>query len=219
MIDSARLGPPIGILGGTFDPLHVGHVRLAIEAYEVLGLSAVRLVPLFRPNHRQPPIAAPGLRLEMLQRTLDGTRLVADDRELVRGGVSYTIDTLESLRGEFPRNPLCLLLGEDAFHGLCAWHRWAELLEFCHVVVVTRSLTPINLEPRLQQFVEQARTTDADILRRELGRRIYFQSIPLLPISSTDIRARIAGGRDISYLVPANTQRLIEQHQLYKSPA
>lgn len=215
--DNPPTEAPIGILGGTFDPVHVGHIRLAIEAYEILQLSAVRMIPLHRPNHRAAPIVNPARRFEMLCAAVDGARLIADDRELRRGGISYTIDTLESLRGDFPQQPLCLLVGADAFHGLCEWHRWEELLGCCHLVVVTRPDSARALEPRLERLVATAATADPDILNSERCGRIYFQPIPLLPISSTDIRARIAGGRDISFLVAPAVQRLIEQHELYKS--
>lgn len=216
MIDKSSDDRPIGILGGTFDPVHVGHIRLAIEAFEVLHLSAVRIIPLNQPNHRAPPVAAAEHRFEMLQASVDGERLVADDRELRRGGVSYTIDTLQSLCAEFPQAPLYLLLGADAFQGLCGWHRWRELLEYCHLVVVARPATGADLDPRLRHLVDTVATSDLDSLRDQRCGRIYFQPIPLLPISSTDIRARIAGGRDISYLAPAAARRLIAQHQLYK---
>ena len=210
--------PPIGILGGTFDPVHIGHIRLAIEAYEILDLLAVRIIPLNQPNHRAPPIVTAERRFAMLRDAIDGKRLVADDRELRRGGVSYMIDTLESLRADFSRSPLYLLLGADAFHSLCDWHRWQELLDYCHLVVVARPETGAHLDRRLQTLVDTVGTEDAGILRTERCGRIYFQPIPLLPISSTDIRARIASGRDISYLVAPSVQRQIEQHQLYESP-
>ncbi len=217
MSNSVADWPPIGILGGTFDPVHIGHLRLAIEASEILHLSMVRMVPLHQPNHRAAPVASGGRRFEMLSAAIDGSLLVADDRELQRGGISFTFDTLESLRADFARHPLCLLVGADAFYGLCEWHRWRELLTYGHLVVVARPDTGAELDPRLQQLVDTVAIADPDILRHELHGRIYFQPIPPLPISSTDIRARVASGRDIRYLVPPPVQRLIDQYQLYKS--
>ncbi len=217
MIASVSRPAPVGVFGGTFDPVHVGHLRLALEAYEVLNLSAVRIMQLNKPNHRGAPVVNAAMRFEMIRSTIDDNRLIADDRELQRGGISYTIESLEGLRAEFSEHPLCLIIGADAFHGLCGWHRWQELLQFCHLVIVARPDSDKALEPRLQQLLDSVGITDSDILRNELCGRIYFQPIPLLPISSTDIRERIANGRDISYLVPPSVQRLIEQHQLYQS--
>ena len=212
------LESPIGILGGTFDLVHIGHLRLALEAYERLNLDSVRLIPLNNPNHRAPPIVSSRFRLEMLTTSVDGQRLIADDRELRRSGTSYTIETLESLRLDFANTPLCLLMGADAFQGLCAWHRWDELLNNCHLIVVTRPNSETTLEPRLEELVEHITVTDPRRLANELCGRVYFLPIPLLPISSTDIRARIEGHRDISYLVPTGVQTIIQQHQFYQSP-
>ncbi len=217
MIAGVSLPAPIGVFGGTFDPVHIGHLRLALEAYEILNLSAVRIMPLNKPNHREAPIVNAAMRFEMIRSVVDDDRLIADDRELRRGGISYTIESLEGLHAEFPDYPLCLLIGADAFHGLCGWHRWQELLQYCHLVIVARPDSDKALDPRLQRLLDSVGVTDPDILRNEPCGRIYFQPIPLLPISSTDIRERIANGRDISYLVPPSVQRLIEQHQLYKS--
>ncbi len=206
----------IGILGGTFDPVHIGHIRLAIEATELLNFRAVHFVPLNVPNHRAPPLVDGAARFEMLAGALDGERLIADDRELVRGGTSYSIDTLISMRDEFPARPLCLLLGADAFHGLCTWHRWDELLDIGHLVVVDRPITATPLDPRLEMLIDARGTADAADLHSAPSGRIFFQPIPLLPISSTDIRARIAAGRDIRFLVPPSAERMIVAQQLYR---
>ena len=207
----------IGILGGTFDPVHIGHIRLAIEATELLDFQAVRFVPLNVPNHRAPPLVAGALRFEMLAGALDGERLIADDRELVRGGTSFSFDTLTSLRAEFPTAPLCLLLGADAFHGLCSWHRWYELLDVGHLVVVDRPIAATPLDPRLEMLIDARGTADPADLHTATCGRIFFQPIPLLPVSSTDIRARIAAGRNIGFLVPPSAERMIEAQQLYRT--
>jgi nicotinate-nucleotide adenylyltransferase len=207
----------IGILGGTFDPVHIGHIRLAIEAAELLNFHAVRFVPLNVPNHRAPPLVDGAVRFEMLAGALDGERLIADDRELVRGGTSYSFDTLTSLRAEFPAAPLCLLLGADAFHGLCSWHRWDELLDVGHLVVVDRPIAATPLDPRLEMLIDARGTADVADLNTAICGRIFFQPIPLLPISSTDIRARIAAGRDIRFLVPPSAERMVVAQQLYRT--
>ncbi|HCU90062.1 MAG TPA: nicotinic acid mononucleotide adenylyltransferase [Gammaproteobacteria bacterium] len=217
MDSSVQTTAPIGILGGSFDPVHVGHLRLALELYELLNLSAVRMLPLNIPNHRERAGASANMRLAMLNLVVDGERLIADDREIRRGGVSYTIDSLESLRTEFSEQPLCLILGADSFQGLCGWHRWEELLGFSHIVVATRPGSDSIRDPRLHRLVESAQVTEPETLHDELSGRIYFQPIPLLPISSTDIRRRVANGRDISYFVASMVAQLIKQQQLYLS--
>jgi len=207
----------IGVLGGTFDPVHIGHIRLAIEARELLRLATVRFVPLNQPNHRGPPLVDGATRFDMLAGALDDQHLIADDRELTRGGTSYSIDTLISLREELVDTPLCLLLGADAFHGLCTWHRWNELLDFAHLIVVDRPIARTPLDPRIEALIDATGSTDPDVLNTAPCGSIYFQPIPLLPISSTDIRARIVAGRDISYLVPGSVAGMIEAQQLYRT--
>ncbi|MGH8120697.1 MAG: nicotinate (nicotinamide) nucleotide adenylyltransferase, partial [Gammaproteobacteria bacterium] len=130
---------PIGILGGTFDPVHHGHLRLAIECCERLALAEVRLVPLRVPPHRKPPRASPEHRLAMLKLAAENkNNLIVDDSELRRKTISYTIDTVSTLRKSSGRTPLCLLLGTDAFNMLHTWHRWQALLDYVHVVIAER---------------------------------------------------------------------------------
>jgi nicotinate-nucleotide adenylyltransferase len=126
----------IGIFGGTFDPIHYGHLRTALELKGLLALDKVHIVPCANPPHRTAPMSDGSLRLRMVAAAVAGEPgFVADDRELERAGVSYTIDTLASFRAELPGRSLCLLLGMDAFLGLPQWHRWGELIELAHIVV------------------------------------------------------------------------------------
>jgi nicotinate-nucleotide adenylyltransferase len=134
--------PAIGLLGGTFNPIHNGHLRLALEIYERLSLTEVRLIPSAQPPHRTIPSVSSELRLEMVQAAIAGvTGLTADDRELQRDGPSYMIDTLISLRAEYPDNPLCLILGSDAFMNLNSWHQSAQIINLAHIIVVRRPNT------------------------------------------------------------------------------
>jgi len=117
----------IGVFGGTFDPVHYGHLRVAWECMELAGLERVHMIPAATPPHRRPPEADGATRAALLRAALAGqSRLVLDERELRRGGVSYMVDTLGELRAELPRTPLCLIVGTDAFLGLESWHRWAR---------------------------------------------------------------------------------------------
>ena len=126
----------IGILGGTFDPIHYGHLRTAFELWQELRLAEVRLLPAGTPPHRDQLYAAADVRLRMVRAAVAGQPyFVVDDREVRRTGPSYSVDTLTELRREYPERSLCLLLGMDAFLGLPQWHRWRELLTLAHVVV------------------------------------------------------------------------------------
>jgi len=129
---------PIGILGGTFNPIHHGHLRLALELYERLDLAKVLLIPSAYPPHRAQPSVSSQCRLEMVQAAIKGVKgLSVDDRELRRQRPSYTVDTLKSLREDYPYHSLCLILGMDAFLGLPSWHKWEQLITLAHFIVVT----------------------------------------------------------------------------------
>ena len=129
----------IGILGGTFDPIHLGHLRMAIELYDVLDLAKVHIIPCFQPVHRKQPVASPEQRLAMVKCAVqDEPALFADDREIRRKNPSYMIDTLLELRAEMPGTPLALMVGIDAFLGFTSWHRWREILEQAHIIVAHR---------------------------------------------------------------------------------
>jgi len=130
---------PIGLLGGTFDPIHFGHLRLAQELADALGLARVRFIPTGIPPHRDSPEVSGAHRLQMVRIAIAGNLLFeADDREIRREGVNYTYDTLTELRDELGERPLCLLMGADAFAALTTWHRWQELFDLAHVVIAHR---------------------------------------------------------------------------------
>src|SRR5204863_186003 len=132
-------GGPIGIFGGTFDPIHYGHLRTAFELWQTLKLAEVRFMPSGNPPHRVRTLADAALRVQMVRVAVaDQPAFIVDDREVRRAGASYTFDTLTELRRENPERSLCLLLGMDAFLGLPSWHRWRELFELAHVVVAHR---------------------------------------------------------------------------------
>ena len=135
----------IGIFGGTFDPVHYGHLRSALEVKDIFGLSEVRLIPCAQPPHREQPAATALMRLHMLELAIENQPgLIIDTRELNRQGVSYMVDTLKSLRQEFPNEPLLLFIGSDAFNHLKTWHQWQHLFDTAHIVVMTRPGFEIN---------------------------------------------------------------------------
>lgn len=207
---------PIGLLGGTFDPVHNGHLRVAIEAVEALELAAVHLLPLFQPGHRSIPTAAADDRIAMLEAAVRPPLLV-DLVEIERGGITYTVDTLETLRNRFPSRPLCLLLGLDSFLTLPSWHRPQALLELAHIVVAARPDVSSGGEPGLDELVANAQSERVSDLHEHKAGRLYFLDIPLLPIASSDLRARCRAGRSIRHLVPDAVDDYIGRQGLYQT--
>jgi nicotinate-nucleotide adenylyltransferase len=197
------LSGAIGIFGGTFAPIHNGHLRLALELRERLQLARVHVVPGANPPHRAAPAVSPQRRLEWTRLACDGEPcLVVDDREIRRNGPSYTFDTLKELRQESGSAPLVLLLGDDAANSLHTWHRWRELFELANLVFVERPYEPAAPAPELAAFLRGRRVTVADdLLARPAGSWLSV-SIPPLAISSTRIRRLLAAGRSIRGLVP-----------------
>jgi nicotinate-nucleotide adenylyltransferase len=205
------LDAPLGVLGGTFDPVHHGHLRLALEVREALGLAQVRLMPSAQTNLRSGALASAAQRLAMLEAAL-APGLAVDDREIARGGVSYTVDSLADLRAELGERPLCFIVGVDAWNALPRWHRWRELLDCAHLVVASRPGADLLRHAPL----EAAWTSRVSDLHARPAGRVFACAIPLLPISATDVRARVAAGRSVAGLVPPAVIALIERDRLYR---
>ncbi len=205
---------PLAIFGGTFDPVHLGHLSVAWEAAELLD-AEVRLLPASVPPHRPAPIASAEQRVAMLRAALQGqSRLTLDIRELQRSGPSYTIDTLIELRAEQGERPLVLLIGADAFAGLPSWHRWRELFDVAHIGVLSRPGMDAVLPDELQQMIAGRRVDDATALRHTAAGKLIELTVTPLEISATRIRELLAAGRDPRYLLPAG---LFDDPQLLAS--
>lgn len=210
---------PIGIYGGTFDPIHFGHLRPNLELCELLGLDHVRFIPAFLPPHKEMPQTQVKHRLEMLAQAIkEEKRFVLDDREIQRGGASYTIDTLKSLRLEFPENPLCLLMGMDAFIGIDRWHRWQELLDYAHIVVSHRPESLLNARdwPKTISHFYHTHQSDRNDIRHSLCGKIRLEAVTQLSISATDIRSRLKNEQSIRFLMPESVSNLIKYYNLYR---
>ncbi|MEO6974999.1 MAG: nicotinate-nucleotide adenylyltransferase [Gallionella sp.] len=212
----------IGILGGTFDPIHYGHLRLAEEMLELANLSQIRFVPAGTPPHRDEPQVSAQHRSAMVQLAIaDQPAFVLDAREVERSGKCYTVDTLRELRGELGLDqPLCLLMGGDAFLQLHSWHEWERLFELAHIVVGYRPGFTLEerihtATPELQSHYQQ-RLCAARVLSQQPAGGIAELAIPKLEISATLIRNRVAENRSIRYLLPNTVAGYIHQHQLYK---
>ncbi|MBM2830675.1 MAG: nicotinic acid mononucleotide adenylyltransferase, partial [Gammaproteobacteria bacterium] len=171
---------PIGILGGTFDPVHHGHLRLAMECYERLDLAEVRLMPLHTPPHRHLPHASPGQRLAMLEIAIEGIPgLIIDDCELNKNDVTYTIDTLSATRDWVGNRPVCLLLGLDAFNTLHTWRRWKSLLDYSHIVIADRpDNTGKQNIPELNALLNTHSVSDIESLHKTPAGKIHKLIVP-----------------------------------------
>lgn len=215
---SAQSAAPrrIGLLGGTFNPVHVGHLRAALEVAEFMALDELRLVPSARPPHREAPQATAEQRLAMVRLAVAGEpRLAVDDRELRRDRPSFTVDTLESLRGELATDDqLFLLLGWDAFCALPSWHRWQDLLQHCHMLVLQRPDADSEAPEALRDLVAARSVHDPLSLEGPSGQLSFIWQTPLA-VSATQIRQLLADGRSARYLVPDAVLTYIQTQGLY----
>jgi nicotinate-nucleotide adenylyltransferase len=209
---------PIGLLGGTFDPVHFGHLRLTLEIVQRLDLQELRLVPLHVPPHRESPHATAEQRYAMLQIAIaDVDCLHVDKRELHREGVSYTIDTIKSLRIEIGNTPLCLLLGMDAFKSIDTWHQWEELLTFAHIIIADRPGTALpNDAMAIQELIDEHSVDDYLLLHQTRAGKILHIPIPMLDISSTHIRQQISKRNNVRFLLPDAVIDYIHANHLYQ---
>ena len=212
---------PIGILGGTFDPIHYGHLRLAEEMLELGGLQHIRFIPAGNPPHRESPQVAATHRSAMVKLAIaDNPGFILDEREVRRTAKSFTVHTVRELRAELGETqPLCLLMGGDAFLQLHTWHEWEQLLDLAHIVVGYRPGYTLDerlhsAPPVLRKHYQQ-RLCNVDSLSQRPAGGIAELAIPKLEISATLIRNRVAENRTIRYLLPATVANYIHQHHLY----
>ena len=218
----------VGLLGGTFDPIHFGHLRLAQELADALGLHEVRFVPAANPPHREQPTASAVHRAAMVRLAIAGNPVFAIDeceleRYILSGEPSYTIDTVLALRRQFEDDDevaaFCLLMGGDALMGLATWRRWEELLELCHIVVAHRPHAvpqPEQMPAALQaQWHERVTDLPQDLLQSR-GGRILVQRITPLDISASAIRDSLQHNASPRYLLPDDVINYIEAYRLYR---
>jgi nicotinate-nucleotide adenylyltransferase len=206
----------IGVFGGTFDPVHFGHLRAALEVQQRLDLDEVRFVPLRWPPHRAAPVLGAAERHALLRAALlDAPRFRLDDRELRRAGPSYTLDTLRTLRAELGHGPLCLLLGSDAFNGFAHWRQPREILELAHLVVMRRPDAAPLTDPCASTLLAERGTDDPRRLRADSGGWILNLEITPLAISATAIRALLERGLSPRYLLPEAVLAMIQARGWY----
>ena len=200
----------MGILGGTFDPIHYGHLKPAAEVMHRLGLEQVRFIPNRLPPHREQPWLAVDDRRALVQLAIaEYPGFILDDRELQRDGPSYMVDTLGALKQDFPEHTLCLMLGSDAYAHFTHWHRWQAILDLCHLIVMTRPAAELA-ETADQQRLEPRTSTDARVLAESQCGQILIQSVSPVDVSATMIRHRLGQGQTIAGLVPESIREQLE---------
>lgn len=219
MATSAPEAVAVGVFGGTFDPIHIGHLRLAEEMAEAIGLAQVRFIPAGRPPHRGALRTDACHRLEMTRRAVAGNPCFrVDDREIQRDAPSYTVDTLTALRCELGDDrPLWLLLGADAFLGLPGWHDWQRLFALAHIAVAERPGAPVLQSDALPEALraEVSARRVADGAAAGPAGSVLLRCMTPLAISATAIREALAQGRSARYLLPDSVLDYIGENQLY----
>jgi nicotinate-nucleotide adenylyltransferase len=214
--------PLIGIFGGTFDPVHYGHLRVAEEIVEMTGLREMRFIPAARPRLRRAPMASLKHRVAMVRLAIQGnSRFVLDEREVQRGGISYSVESLRELKQELGnRVILCFITGADAFMKLAEWHSWRELFGLCHFIIAARpghTLATYRdaLPQELKEECASRWVSDGDSLKQAPSGSIFIAPTTLLDISATVIRVRVAARKSIRYLTPDAALDYIAANYLY----
>lgn len=207
----------IGLFGGTFNPVHHGHLRLALDLVETLALAEMRLLPCHLPAHRQEPAVSAARRAEMVRLAIAGEpALRLDTLELEREGPSYTVDTLQIVRRQVgAKVPLLWVLGADAYAGLERWKDWQQLLDYAHLVVVARPGWTLPQTGKLAAFAQRHALRLEEFKAQPAGGIMQLES-RLLDISATQIRTKVAQGRSIRYLLPEPVHQYIAEHHLYR---
>ena len=214
--DTMTTAPCIGMFGGTFDPIHFGHLRTALELQTRLSLANVRFIPCNEPPAAKAPLLQARDRFNMVVAAIESeAAFIPDRREIDRGGVSYSVDTLASLRSEFPTTPIAMILGMDAFLSLTSWYRWDEILDLGHVVVAHRPGWQAPTDGSLASLINKHAAPQAGDLHRRLSGYVHVEAVTQLEISSTDLRRSISLGIDPKYLVPPSVRALILATECY----
>lgn len=217
--NQTNTSPLQALFGGTFDPIHYGHLRPVEALAKEVGLQQVTLLPNHVPPHRPQPEADSQQRLAMVKLAIaDNPLFTVDDRELQRTAPSYTIDTLEMIRKEYgPASSLAFIIGQDSLLSLYKWHRWQDLLNVCHLLVLARPGYHQQMErAELQAWLEQHQISDSALLNQQPNGYIYLANTPLLAISATEIRQRLHQSMGCDDLLPRSVQRYIELQGLYR---
>jgi len=211
----------IGLLGGSFDPIHHGHLQLARDALTQLRLDEIRFIPAAQPWQKGPMTAAEH-RARMVQLAIAGEpRFALDMHEIERGGVTYTVDTLHALRSQLPGRPLVLIMGSDQFARLDTWHDWQQIIDAAHIAVAQRAGISLQQSPALQAVVDPHRGSVESLATRAGGTIVEFAMTPV-DVSATKVRRLLheppstERAQRLSVMVPAMVLDYIDSHHLYR---
>ena len=207
----------IGVLGGTFDPIHNGHIRLALEVRNKLKLDTIKLIPANIPPHRSTPLASANDRKKMVELAiLDQENLSIDLREIENKNISYTVNTLISLRVEFPNDALFLIVGEDVFNMIDTWKDWQSILNYTHIIVATRlEENKKNISDELKVWRKKNEINDIKILKMTQSGHVFYINTPIVGISSRMIRECYSQNKIIDEYLPSNIISYIKENNLY----
>ena len=209
----------LALFGGTFDPIHFGHLRAALEIFEHFKCDELRLIPSNHPPHREKPLAHAKARFEMLKRAVKHSPLTVDDCEIKREGPSYSVDTLRTLRQEYPEYSLNMVLGLDAFLKLPTWHEWEKLIELANIIVMHRAGWEIPQSGMIAELLEKQSLSNTEELRNFTAGKIVSHRITMLEISGTHIRTLLKAGSSVQFLLPETVLEYIQQQGLYQDDA
>lgn len=207
---------PIGLFGGTFDPIHKGHIKIAEQLMAALELQGMQFIPNKEPMHRDQPAASAEHRLAMVRiATAKNPKFIVNDVEIKRPGPTYTIDTISRIREQIPEQPLCLILGTDVFAKMNTWHEFERIIELVHIVVINRPGVSLSYEPWMKTLIQEHQTSNLQNLCQKPGGYLLQHEIEPLMISATEIRKKIKAKKVINDEVCPEVLRYIQQHRLY----
>ncbi|WP_339721554.1 nicotinate-nucleotide adenylyltransferase [uncultured Paraglaciecola sp.] len=219
-----QLAPPLGILGGTFDPIHNGHILPVLEGANKANIKKVALMPCYIPSHKDPATASSNDRLKMVELVCaEHPLFYADARDIHRQKPTFSVDSLTEMRQAMPTTPLCFFIGTDSLQNLFTWHNWEKLFSLCHFVVCTREGDSVtNLKGRsenLQALLNKRQIIDPMALHNSLAGHIYLANTQTFTVSSTEIRKQLLNNQSVKDFLPPQIIDYIHQHKLYQPSA